>query len=94
MLTMKVAGETAYRQLLLILMLGFAQAIIDQFGLAKRVPSRRNHREMMQASFCLVGDFVALKASNNHKVQQLSTSRLQQVQHQSLRSNKFQQSST
>jgi len=37
-----------------------------------------------------VGDFVAVKASKDHKAQQDSMSRLQQVQHQSLENNKFQ----
>src|SRR5215471_1065499 len=37
-----------------------------------------------------VGDFVAGKASKNHRAQQLSTNSLQQVQCQSLKNNKFQ----
>ena len=37
-----------------------------------------------------MGDFVAVKASKDHKAQQDSMSRLQQVQHQSLENNKFQ----
>lgn len=44
--------------------------------------------------FKTVGDFVAVKASNNRRVQQLSTSGVQQIQHQSLKNNSFQQSST
>jgi hypothetical protein len=38
-----------------------------------------------------VDDFVAAKASDFNKSQQLSTSGLQQVQYQSVRNNKFQQ---
>jgi hypothetical protein len=38
-----------------------------------------------------VGDFVAVKASKNYRVQQLSTNRSQQVQYQSIRNNKVPQ---
>src|ERR1035441_7750963 len=38
-----------------------------------------------------VGNFVTAKAPENHKIQQLSTSGMQQVQYQSLRINRFQQ---
>ena len=38
-----------------------------------------------------VGNFVTVKAPENRKLQQLSTSGLQQVQYQSLRINRFQQ---
>jgi len=38
-------------------------------------------------------DFVAVKASKNHKVLKLSTSGSQQVQYQSLKNLKFQQGS-
>jgi hypothetical protein len=44
--------------------------------------------------FLIVGDFVAVKASSRHKLQQLSTNRLQPIQEQSLKNDKFQQSST
>jgi hypothetical protein len=40
-----------------------------------------------------VGDFVAVKASNNRKVQQLSTNSKQEIQYQSIRNNKLQQNS-
>src|SRR5215471_21250660 len=44
---------------------------------------------------CVTGDdFVSVRASKSHKVQQLSTSEVQQVQYQSLKNKKFQQSST
>jgi hypothetical protein len=39
-------------------------------------------------------DFVAVRASKNHRVPQLSTSTVQQVQYQSVRNNKLQQIST
>jgi len=47
-----------------------------------------------QLTFPTVGDFVSVKSSKNHKAQQRSTSSVQQVQYQSLKNNKFQQSST
>jgi len=44
--------------------------------------------------FKTVGDFVSVKTSKNHKVQQLSTSDVQQVQYQSIKNNKIPQTST
>ena len=41
----------------------------------------------------IVDDFVAVKAFDLNKSQQLSTSGLQEVQYQSVRNNKFQQAS-
>src|SRR5262249_3805606 len=41
-----------------------------------------------------VGDFVAVNASKNRRAQQHSTSGPQQIQYQSFKNNKFQQSST
>ena len=46
------------------------------------------------ASFATVGDFVAVKASKNHRVQRHSTIGLRRVQCQSFKNNRFQQSST
>jgi len=50
--------------------------------------------KLMSLNFMTVGDFVSVKSSKNHKAQQRSTSSVEQVQYQSLKNNKFQQSST
>ena len=44
-----------------------------------------------EARSTAVGKFVTAKAPENHKIQQLSTSSMQQVQYQSLTINRFQQ---
>jgi DNA polymerase III delta prime subunit len=51
-------------------------------------------RLLHSASIKIVGDFVAVKASKNHRVQQLSTSSLQRVQYQSITTNRIPQHST
>ena len=46
------------------------------------------------SKFKTVGDFVAVRTSRNHRVLQLSTSDVQQVQYQSIKNNRIPQSST
>ena len=48
---------------------------------------------LIAAEFNTVGDSVAVKAIKNHKVQQLSTNGMQQVQYQSIGNNRIPQGS-
>jgi hypothetical protein len=60
--------------------------------------SIRRYRRITQPDnakhFSNVGNFVAVKASKNHKIQKISPSSLQQVRYQSLENFTFQQSLT
>jgi hypothetical protein len=51
---------------------------------------QRARKKLARSGSLMEDDFVSVKISKNHKVQQLSISRSQQVQYQLLKNNKLQ----